>query len=941
MTKKKNMKKMLNVLTAKAIIVSSISGAVLTPSLSALAAEGQSVVGAASTGTQSEGLLNFNWELDSANKLKYWISQSNVIASYNTNVFTKAGNVYTNADGRVKITVNGADSFTLTNTNTSHTIAQNVVTEIGKEYTISTYIQQNGVPGQDRAELIVGDKTIKPTQKEERVSYTFVATSTSIKISFANVSNGRDNTRLATFGNIYAGKSTMQIAKDNAITNARTAVNNLFENQNPNGKIRADLTQAEIDAAQKLIFAIDSLSSRQPINNDLKKAQTQIDERNAQGKAELEAAENAVKALFNDDDVTGTIKAITSQEEINNAKELVAAVKDVDKKAELEAQIAEAQKQLDKKVAEEAQQEAATNAVKALFNNNDTTGTIKDMTNQVAIDKAKELVAAVTDADKKAELTAQLDEAQEQLNIRTAKIGVSQLFNNNDVTGTIKDAVTQAYINAIQNLVNEVTNPAEKAKLQADLNKAQAQLDAKAEAAEDTQRQEAAKKAVEDLFNNNDVTGTIKDMTNQVAIDKAKELVAAVTDADKKAELTAQLDEAQEQLNIRTAKIGVSQLFNNNDVTGTIKDAVTQAYINAIQNLVNEVTNPAEKAKLQADLNKAQAQLDAKAEAAEDTQRQEAAKKAVEDLFNNNDTTGTIKENTTQEAIDNAKELVATITDTDKKAELEKAITEAQKQLTERETKVEVTGKGNTFTLQQDRYLTGTYTGDATSMSVDINGKRYYGGTVKNGEFSFYALDKIAKETDKVLVNLHGADKSIQTTFAVVVKSPTKITSSAYKLKDSNITGTFNNTDITKMNIVVNGKTYWGGTVANGEFKFYALDKITSATDEVTMNFFNANNELIISKNLTITAPVVTAGDITSATLAVGDKNIVGTVTGDIKSFGVTIDGTTYNGGTIAADGTFKFYVADKKFTADSVITIVAYDKSKNTLSEMHIAVSK
>ncbi|MBC1779145.1 immunoglobulin-like domain-containing protein, partial [Listeria booriae] len=250
-------------------------------------------------------------------------------------------------------------------------------------------------------------------------------------------------------------------------------------------------------------------------------------------------------------------------------------------------------------------------------------------------------------------------------------------------------------------------------------------------------------------------------------------------------------------------------------------------------------------------------------------------------------------------------------------------------------------GKGNTFTLQQDRYLTGTYTGDATSMSVDINGKRYYGGTVKNGEFSFYALDKIAKDTDEVLVNLHGADKSIQTTFAVVVKSPTKITSNAYKLKDSNITGTFNNTDITKMNVVVNGKTYWGGTVTNGEFKFYALDKITSATDDVTMNFFNANNELIISKNLTITAPVVTSGDIISATLAVGDKNIVGTITGDIKSFGVTIDGTTYNGGTIAADGTFKFYVADKKFTADSVITIVAYDKSKNTLSEMDIVVSK
>ncbi|MBC1889065.1 hypothetical protein HCA63_11995, partial [Listeria booriae] len=575
----------------------------------------------------------------------------------------------------------------------------------------------------------------------------------------------------------------------------------------------------------------------------------------------------------------------------------VAAITDTAKKAGFEAQLAEAQKQVDTKTAEAAElarQEAAINAVKELFNNNNVNGPIKDSTTQEAINTAKELVAAITDVAKKAELEAQLAEAQKQVDTKTAE------------------------------------NEAEQG------------------------RQETATDAVKELFNNNDTTGTIKDNTTQEAINNAKELVAAITDADKKAELEAQLAEAQKQLDAKTedtaaeqarqetATNAVEELFNNNDVTGTIKDNTTQEAINTAKELVATITDADKKAELEKAITEAQKQLDAKtAENEAEQGRQETATDAVKELFNNNDTTGTIKDNTTQDAINTAKELVATITDADKKAELEKAITEAQKQLTERETKVEVTGKGNTFTLQQDRYLTGTYTGDVTSMSVDINGKRYYGGTVKNGEFSFYALDKIAKDTDEVLVNLHGADKSIQTMFAVVVKSPTKITSNAYKLKDSNITGTFNNTDITKMNIVVNGKTYWGGTVANGEFKFYALDKITSATDEVTMNFFNANNELIISKNLTITAPVVTAGDITSATLAVGDKNIVGTVTGDIKSFGVTIDGTTYNGGTIAADGTFKFYVADKKFTADSVITIVAYDKSKNTLSEMDIVVSK
>ncbi|MBC1798577.1 hypothetical protein HCA55_17710 [Listeria booriae] len=516
---------------------------------------------------------------------------------------------------------------------------------------------------------------------------------------------------------------------------------------------------------------------------------------------------------------------------------------------------------------------------------------------------------------------------------------VRAMFNNSDVTGTIKATLAPYQIESAQRTINMLTNPVIKAEWQANLNKAKTQLNATI--------------AVKALFNNDNVAETIKSATTQGTIDSAKALVGVVTNAEKKTELEAQIAEAQRQLDAKAeqaveqarqdvAKKAVEGLFNNNDVTGTIKDSTTQDAINNAKELVAAITDTAKKAELEAQLAEAQKQVDAKtAEAAAELARQEVAEKAIEGLFNNNDVTGTIKDSTTQDAINNAKELVAAITDMAKKAELEKAITEAQKQLTDKETKVEVTGKVNPFILHQDRYLSGTYTGDITAISVDVNGKRYYGGTVNDGEFSFYALDKIANPGDVVIINLHSADKTIQKSITVQIKEATKVTQAAYNVKDSNITGTFNNPDITKMNIVVNGTTYWGGTLTNGTFKFYALDKMISATDDVTMNFFNAKNELILSKNLTITAPVVTAGDITSATLAVGDKNIVGTITGDIKSFGVTIDSTTYNGGTIAADGTFKFYVADKKFTADSVIKIVGYDKAKTVLSEVTVAVSK
>lgn len=302
------------------------------------------------------------------------------------------------------------------------------------------------------------------------------------------------------------------------------------------------------------------------------------------------------------------------------------------------------------------------------------------------------------------------------------------------------------------------------------------------------------------------------------------------------------------------AREAVNNLFENKNPQGLITADVTQESIDKAKELVDKVMDPTIKAELEAYITEAQKQVDAKtAETAAEEARQEVATNAVKELFNNNDVTGTIKESTNQEAIDNAKELVATITDAGKKAELEAQIVEAQKQLTDR-----VTGTGNTFTLKQDRYLTGNYTGNATAMSVDVNGKRYYGGKVKDGAFSFYALDKIAKETDEIIVNLHGVDKSIKTTFSVTVKSLKK--------------------------------------------------------DAAT----------------------------TSATFTMGEKNIVGTVTGDIKTFGVTIDGTLYYGGTISPDGTFKFYAYDKKIKVDSVVTIVGYDASRtNVLSEGNVEILK
>ncbi|MBC1800040.1 toxin Cry1Ac domain D-VI-related protein [Listeria booriae] len=342
-------------------------------------------------------------------------------------------------------------------------------------------------------------------------------------------------------------------------------------------------------------------------------------------------------------------------------------------------------------------------SVKALFNNNDVKGTIKDATNQKAIDDAKKLVDAVTDPTKKAELENNLKEAQEQLDARNvaeaaekarqeaADASVKNLFNNNDVNGTIKDATNQKAIDDAKKLVDAVTDPTKKAELENNLKEAQEQLDARnvAEAAEKA-RQEAADASVKNLFNNNDVNGTIKDTTNQKAIDDAKKLVDAVTDPTKKAELENILKEAQDQLDARNAvaaekareeaaEKAVNELFiNDTPASNTLKNTTDQKAIDDAKNLVNAIQDETKKAELLEKLDKAQDLLNEKnAEKA----RQEAAEVGLKDLFNGNDVNGKIKDTTNQEAIDKVQDLINKVTDPTIKADLQKDLDRAQELL--------------------------------------------------------------------------------------------------------------------------------------------------------------------------------------------------------------------------------------------------------------------
>ncbi|MBC6298724.1 immunoglobulin-like domain-containing protein [Listeria booriae] len=517
-----------------------------------------------------------------------------------------------------------------------------------------------------------------------------------------------------------------------------------------------------------------------------------------------------------------------------------------------------------------------------------------------------------------------------------AKTATEALFIDNDPTKDIKPTTDQAAIDVAQAKIDNVTDATSKAELQAELDKAQAALDARTAEA---QHEAEAKAATEGLFVDNDTTKGIKPSTDQAAIDAAQAKIDMVTDATVKAELQAELDKAQAALDARTAeaqreaeaKAATEGLFVNNDTTKDIKPATNQAAIDTAQAKIDKVTDATVKAELQAVLDKAQAALDARTAEA---QREAAAKAAINDLFIGNNPANNIKDTTTQAAIDAAQAKVNAVTDPAVKAELQAQVDKAQAQIN---TRNPINGTVAKYTVG-DLNITGTYSGPATALSVDINGKRYYGGTIANGAFKFYVGDKNLKPSDVVTLNFYDANKQIQKSITVTVFEALKITIADYKIGDNYLTATYNDPEITKIGIVVDGTKYWGGDVKDGNAKFFAADKIKSANADVTMNFYDASNNLIASKKVVI---ATASSEISTANYTVGATNITGTFAGDIRKLAVSVNGTKYYGGSLTTNGTYKFYVLDKKIKATDTVIVYGYDANNGLLSQKTVTIAE
>ncbi|WP_338419925.1 immunoglobulin-like domain-containing protein, partial [Enterococcus hirae] len=142
-----------------------------------------------------------------------------------------------------------------------------------------------------------------------------------------------------------------------------------------------------------------------------------------------------------------------------------------------------------------------------------------------------------------------------------------------------------------------------------------------------------------------------------------------------------------------------------------------------------------------------------------------------------------------------------------------------------------------------DVNITGTYTGDMSLGRLTVNGKVVsWGGSFKDGQFSYYVGAGKLKVGDKVVLDGYNKEKELMDSkeIEVISESSGSIDQvDTYKLGDSTITGTYTG-DIHKGKLVVNGEVIsWGGTYKDGKFSYYVNSQIIKAGDQATIQGYD------------------------------------------------------------------------------------------------------
>ncbi|MEY9865528.1 endo-alpha-1,4-polygalactosaminidase (GH114 family) [Peribacillus sp. B2I2] len=459
-------------------------------------------------------------------------------------------------------------------------------------------------------------------------------------------------------------------------------------------------------------------------------------DKDGQAEKDLADAKNKVEDLFTDDKFD-TLKGTTDKGAIDEAQEAVNKLPEGAEKDRLQDLLNNAKDLLNKKEQAEKELTDAKNKVEDLFTD-DKFDTLKETTNQAAIDEAQEAVNKLPEGAEKDRLQDLLNNAKDLLNkkeqaekdLTDAKNKVEDLFTD-DKFDTLKGTTDQGAIDEAKEAVRKLPAGSEKDRLEDLLNKAQDLLNKKEQAEKDLSD---AKNKVEDLFTD-DKFNTLKDTTNQGAIDEAQEAVNKLPEGTEKDRLQDLVDKAQDLLNkkeqaekdLNDAKNKVEDLFTD-DKFDTLKGSTDQGAVDEAQDTVNKLPEGPEKDRLQDLVDKAQDLLNKKEQAEKDLAD---AKDKVENLFTD-DKFDTLEGTTDQGAIDEAQEAVNKLPEGAEKDRLQDLLNKAE-DLLDKDITAPNAPKLNEVTTNS-KEVTGSGEPEA-NVTVTINSKKYTGVVGPDGKF--------------------------------------------------------------------------------------------------------------------------------------------------------------------------------------------------------------
>ncbi|WP_221635736.1 immunoglobulin-like domain-containing protein, partial [Listeria aquatica] len=243
----------------------------------------------------------------------------------------------------------------------------------------------------------------------------------------------------------------------------------------------------------------------------------------------------------------------------------------------------------------------------------------------------------------------------------------------------------------------------------------------------------------------------------------------------------------------------------------------------------------------------------------------------------------------------------------------------------------------NDYVLGTDSYVTGDYTGDVAKVQLVVNDEVRQAITVTGNTYRYYAKNLITSVTDVVYAVALDADgKELDRKLVNIVQkitTGTVVPNDFQKGTDNYVTGTTTG-DVAKISITVNGTEFSKIPVqADGTFSYYANNRIFQVTDKVLVKGYDAQGNLLDSKEVKVTTKADTTGEIKLDSFKLGtDSYITGSYTGDIAKIRVTKADQTYS--TIpVSGGTLKYYAKNIVASATDIVMVEGLNSAGKVVS--------